>query len=53
MLRQVRWPGLVWATPVAAIIVVLYLALQAYAQRGIDVLVTFDSGADARAGATG
>jgi len=52
LLDQIRWPGLVWAAPVAAVIVVLYLALQAYAQRGVDVLVTFDSGADARAGAT-
>lgn len=47
-----RWPGLVWAPPLAALILVAYLGLQAYAQRGIDVQVTFDSGAGVRAGGT-
>jgi paraquat-inducible protein B len=47
-----RWPGLVWAAPLAALIIVLYLGLQAVAQRGVDVVVTFDSAYGARAGDT-
>ena len=47
-----RWPGLVWAVPLAALIIVAYLGLQAFAQRGIDVVVTFDSAHGARAGDT-
>jgi paraquat-inducible protein B len=47
-----RWPGLVWAVPLAALMVVAYLGLQAFAQRGIDVVVTFESAHGARAGDT-
>jgi paraquat-inducible protein B len=47
-----RWPGLVWAVPLAALGVVAYLGLQAFAQRGIDVVVTFDAAHGARAGDT-
>jgi paraquat-inducible protein B len=47
-----RWPGLVWAVPIAALIVVAYLGLQALAQRGLDVVVTFQSAHGARAGDT-
>jgi paraquat-inducible protein B len=47
-----RWPGLVWAVPIAALIIVAYLGLQALAQQGIDVVVTFESAHGARAGDT-
>ena len=47
-----HWPGLVWAAPLAALIVVIYLGLQAFAQRGVDVVVTFESAHGARAGDT-
>ncbi len=47
-----RWPGLVWAVPAAALLVVLYLGLQALAHRGVDILVTFSSAADAKPGDT-
>ena len=47
-----RWPGLVWAAPIAALVIVAYLGLQALAQQGIDVVVTFDSAHGARAGDT-
>ncbi len=50
--RNSRWPGLVWAVPLAALIVVTYLAVQAIAQRGVVVTVTFDRAAGARAGET-
>ena len=47
-----RWPGVVWAVPLAAIIVVGYLALRAFAGRGVDVVVTFASAAGAQVGDT-
>jgi len=47
-----RWPGLVWAVPVAALIVVGYLGLEALANQGVDAVVTFDSAHGARAGDT-
>jgi paraquat-inducible protein B len=47
-----RWPGLVWAVPLAALLIVAYLGLQALAQQGVDVVVTFDSAHGARAGDT-
>jgi paraquat-inducible protein B len=40
-----RWPGLVWAVPLAALIVVGWLGLSAITERGIDVVVTFESAA--------
>ncbi len=50
--RRSRWPGLVWAIPLAALIVVGYLGIQAIAHRGITVTVTFDRAAGARPGET-
>ena len=47
-----RWPGLVWAVPLAALIVVGYLGLRALAGRGVDVVVTFASAAGAVPGDT-
>jgi paraquat-inducible protein B len=38
-----RWPGLVWAVPMAALLVVGYLGLRAFSNRGVDVTVTFAS----------
>jgi paraquat-inducible protein B len=49
---RTRWPGLVWAVPLAAIVIVLYLALNALADRGVDVVVSFSKAAGARAGET-
>ena len=40
-----RWPGLVWAVPLAALLIVGYLGLRAFAQRGVTVVVTFSSAA--------
>ena len=42
------WPGVVWAIPIAALILVAYLGLQALANQGFDVIVTFASAGDAR-----
>jgi paraquat-inducible protein B len=38
---RTRWPGLVWAIPLAALIVVGYLGIRALSHRGVDVTVTF------------
>jgi paraquat-inducible protein B len=50
--RKTRSPGLVWAIPLAALIIVAYLGIQAFIQRGELVTVTFRRAAGARAGET-
>ncbi len=50
--RRGRWPGVVWAIPLAALLVVAYLGLQALVNQGVDVLVTFKTSGGARAGDT-
>lgn len=49
---RTRWPGLVWAVPLAAAIIVAYLALTSFAHRGVNIVVVFDRAAGARAGET-
>ena len=46
--RRSRWIGIVWAVPLAALILVAFLGVRALADRGIEVVVTFDNGAGAR-----
>ena len=36
-----RWPGLVWAVPLAALIIVAFLGVRALTRQGVDVTVTF------------
>ena len=50
--RATRWPGLVWALPLAALLVCAYLGLRALSDQGVDVVVTFSSAAGARVGDT-
>jgi paraquat-inducible protein B len=50
--RKTRSPGLVWAIPLAALIIVAYLGIQALVHRGEVVTVTFLRAAGARAGET-
>jgi paraquat-inducible protein B len=50
--RKTDWPGLVWAVPVAALLVVIYLGIHAWARRGEVITVTFDRAADAKPGET-
>ena len=50
--RRGRWPGLVWAIPLAALLVVIYLGIQGIANHGVDVVVTFKTSGGARAGDT-
>jgi paraquat-inducible protein B len=47
-----HWPGLIWAVPLAALIVVGWLGLGAITEHGIDVVVTFDSAAGVTPGDT-
>ncbi|WP_158918085.1 intermembrane transport protein PqiB [Caulobacter sp. S45] len=47
-----RWPGWVWAIPIAAILVAGWLALQGFATRGETVTVSFDTAVGLEAGQT-
>jgi hypothetical protein len=50
--RRTRWATLIWALPVAALLIVVYLAIQWIAERGEIVMVTFARSAGARVGET-
>jgi paraquat-inducible protein B len=43
VMKQGKWPGVVWAIPLAALLIVGYLGLRSLAQRGVDVTIIFDS----------
>ncbi len=40
-IRRSRWPGLIWAVPVAALAIVAWLALRSYMEQGPTVTVQF------------
>jgi paraquat-inducible protein B len=50
--RRSRFPNLVWAIPIAALIIVAYLGVESLTHRGETVTVTFERAAGARAGDT-
>jgi len=50
--RSTIWPNLIWAMPVVALLVVVYLTIQWFVERGEVVTVTFDKASGARAGET-
>lgn len=50
--RKTVWAGLIWVLPMAALVIVLYLAVQWVAERGEIVTVTFARAGGARAGET-
>ncbi|HWF97595.1 MAG TPA: MlaD family protein [Steroidobacteraceae bacterium] len=50
--RRSWWPGWIWAVPLAAVAIVLWLLLRSLASRGIDVTVTYDDAAGMQAGDT-
>jgi paraquat-inducible protein B len=50
--RRSRWPGWIWAVPIAAVGIVTWLMIRAFANRGIDVTVTFPEAAGMRANDT-
>jgi paraquat-inducible protein B len=43
--RSTWWPGWIWAVPIAAIGIVVWLMLRALSSRGIDVTVSFENAA--------
>jgi paraquat-inducible protein B len=50
--RRSGWPGWIWAVPIAAVGIVLWLLLRSISARGIDVTVTYDDAAGMQAGNT-
>jgi paraquat-inducible protein B len=46
--RKAVWPGIVWSVPLAAVLIVGYLGLRGWANRGEIVTVTFRTAADAQ-----
>ncbi|MHB1567297.1 MAG: PqiB family protein [Acidiferrobacter sp.] len=41
--QHTRWPGLIWAVPIAALAIVLWLGLRSYMEQGPSVTVRFDT----------
>jgi paraquat-inducible protein B len=50
--RRSRWPNLVWAIPLVALLIVAYLGVSAFRHRGETVTVTFARADGARPGET-
>lgn len=50
--RRSRWPGWIWAVPIAAVAIVLWLLLRSISARGIDVTVTYNDAAGMQPGDT-
>lgn len=46
--RRSRWIGLVWAVPLAALMIVAFLGVRYLTERGFDVVVTFGTSGGAR-----
>ena len=47
--RRSRWPGWIWAVPIAAVGIVTWLLVRTFSDRGVDVSVTFDEAAGMKA----
>jgi paraquat-inducible protein B len=50
--RRSWWPGWIWAVPIAAVGIVLWLLLRSLSSRGIDVTVTYNDAAGMQPGDT-
>jgi len=50
--RRSWWPGWIWAVPIAAVAIVLWLLLRSISSRGIDVTVTYNDAAGMQPGDT-
>jgi paraquat-inducible protein B len=50
--RHSRWPGWIWAIPIAALGIVAWLAFQQFVKSGPEVKVTFPTGGGIKAGDT-
>jgi len=47
-----RWPGWIWAVPLAAVAIVVWLVLRQISLHGVAVTVTFDNAAQMKSGTT-
>lgn len=47
-----RWPGWIWAVPLAAVAIVVWLVVRELSARGVSVTIRFDDAAQAKAGST-
>lgn len=47
-----RWPGWIWAVPLAAVGTVIWLVVRAWSAHGVAVTVTFENAAQMKAGTT-
>src|SRR6185312_14451020 len=50
--RKSRWPGWIWAVPIAALGIVIWLGVQALMSKGPEVTVTFESAGGVKASET-
>lgn len=50
--RGTRWPGLIWAVPIAAALIVGWLGIDAFTSQGPEVVVTFPTTGGIKAGGT-
>lgn len=50
--RRTWWPGWIWAVPIAAVGIVLWLLVRTISSRGIDVTVVYSNAAGMQAGST-
>ena len=50
--KRTLWPGLVWAVPLAALLIVAWLGLRALSDQGVDVVVTFANADGVKVGDT-
>lgn len=50
--RRSWWPGWIWAVPIAAVAIVLWLLLRSISSRGIDVTVVYNDAAGMQTGNT-
>lgn len=51
-IRRSRWPGWIWAVPIAAIAIVVWLGFRALMQGGVNITIRFDQAAGMKAGDT-
>ena len=51
-IQRTRWPGWIWAVPLAALGIVTWLAFRALAQGGVDITLEFDKAAGMKGGDT-
>lgn len=51
-IQRSRWPGWIWAVPLAALAIVTWLTVRALIHGGVDITIRFDNAADMKGGDT-